>query len=187
MQKILALDDVPEKDQYVIWIMKAVNVNIGGKERIKVFDYGDGAGEGDVKLKERYDNFISNLGSLIHTNTHLKFMDNVDPSVYKGSFMYHSGTFEEVLFKVRTDEEQSDDLTTFASGNKTARVTIILVPHPNFSASLLSSQVPTLPLSLRSGSPLPPSPVLSKDSNEDDLVNGRKRDTSTPVVVVWNE
>ena len=41
VSKIVALDDTPEKDQFICWVLRAINVEVGGKERIKVLDYGD--------------------------------------------------------------------------------------------------------------------------------------------------
>ena len=96
----------------------------------------------------KYENFLSALGTKIHTSTHLKFMDYTNPDDIEGEFLYHETELQEVLFKV-----------------------------------------PTLKMERKNGQPLDPNPALKSLglSPGDDLVNGKKKDLSVGVIILYND
>jgi hypothetical protein len=154
VSKIVALDDTPDKDQHVVWIVRAVNQTVNGKQQIRIIDYADfdelAADEEFQKCEStlNYNNFLARVGERIETKSHLKFMDYVDSESFEGEYMYHESEHEEILFKV-----------------------------------------PSLRMvSKKPSKPLPQTQVLNSSLNlGDDLVNGKKRETSTPVIVLWND
>ncbi|GMH93162.1 hypothetical protein TrVE_jg8496 [Triparma verrucosa] len=102
VSKIVALDDTPEKDQFVVWILRAVNVEVEGKQRIKILDYGDEPPASASAATAKYDKFLAELGKKIETGSHAKFMDCINPEQVEGEFVYCESELEEVLFKVPT-------------------------------------------------------------------------------------
>ncbi|GMH70518.1 hypothetical protein TL16_g05425 [Triparma laevis f. inornata] len=102
VSKIVALDDTPEKDQFVVWVLRAVNQEVEGKQRIKILDYGDEPPSSAEQATLKYDTFLQELGTKIETGAHAKFMDCTNPEQIEGEFIYCESELEEVLFKVPT-------------------------------------------------------------------------------------
>jgi len=106
VSKIVAMDDTPEKDQHIVWIVRAINKAKGDKQQIRIIDHCDFDELAQNKefsesvATKHYDSFLKSLGDRVDTKSHLKFMDYVDSERVEGEYIYSDSEHEEVLFKV---------------------------------------------------------------------------------------
>ena len=80
VSKIVALDDTPEKDQFVVWVLRAVNQEVEGKQRIKILDYGDEPPSSAEQATVKYDTFLQELG------TKVRHCENINSVRYEAPY-----------------------------------------------------------------------------------------------------